>query len=156
MRSLPVERPTLDDPIYSQKNPYQTFLLALSIISSMPLLRGETSSATLAHELGHFTVIAWGVCLLVGSSIVLIGELWPGHTWVSLAIERAGLIPVSAGAGIYSAVVWINAGNVNDVRFIAGVTFAYAASCAWRCIQITRRLRWIRALVAEVNQAHES
>ena len=155
MKSLPVTRPTLDDPIYSQKNPYQAFLVALCIVSSLPLLRGQTSSAVLEQQLGDTMVVTWGATLLVGSLIVLVSEFWRGHTWTALAIERSGLLLVGTGAGIYSVVVWSNAQHIDDIRFIAAVTFAYAGACYWRCLQITRRLRWIRALVAEVNERHE-
>lgn len=156
MKSLPVDRPTLDDPIYSQKNPYQAFLVVLSIISALPLLQGETSSAVLEEQLGDSMVVAWGLSLLIGSTVVLISELWRGHTWTALSIERSGLLLVGTGAGIYSVTVWATAGEVDDIRFVAAITFAYAAACFWRCFQITRRLAWIRKLVAEVNARHES
>lgn len=152
MKTLPIERPTLDDPLYSQKNPHQTFLLVLSLFSAAPLLfGGSTGSATLDAHLGTFTVLMWGVCLLFGSLVALIGEFWPGHTWTALVLERAGLGLVGAGAAIYSFVVFT---TVPDARFAVSITAAYAASCLWRVGQITRRLRWLRALIRGLNTEH--
>lgn len=152
MRSLPLDRPTLDDPLYAQRNPHQTFLLLLSVLSSVPLLRGQTNSAILERELDDTTVILWGITLLIGSVIALAGSFWPRHTWDALVIERFGLALVGAAALIYSAVVWASASEKGPVAFVVSVTAAYGVSCAWRCWQITRRLRWIHKARAEVMQ----
>lgn len=84
MKSLPIDRPTLDDPVYSQKNPYQTFLMGLSVVSSLPLLSGHSGSAVMDEALSDFVVTLWGLLLLIGSLVVLAGEFWRGHTWTSL------------------------------------------------------------------------
>lgn len=150
MKSIPVNRPTFDDPLYSQKNPYQTFLLVLSLYASAPLLAGRSAgSSALDEALNHATFITWGLCLLVGSLITLLGEFWPGHTWNGLVLERTGIGLVGLGALVYSVVVFFNVHT--DVRYVVGVTAAYGLSCAWRVVQITRRLRWIRALIEETN-----
>lgn len=151
MRSLPINRPTLDDPLYSQKNPHQVFLLLLSIVASWPLLRGQASSAVLEKALSDGTVILWGVALLAGSAVALIGDFWRGHTWDALVIERFGLGLVGVAAFVYSWIVWRTAGSQQDVSFAAAITAAYGASCTWRVWQITRRLRWIRQLLNEVE-----
>lgn len=151
MRTLPIDHATLDDPLYSQKNPHQTFLLALSLISAAPLLGGSSGSAALDAHLGHTTVVVWGLCLLVGSAVALVGEFWPGHTWTALVLERAGLGLVGLGAGVYAFVVFT---SVPDARFAVSITAAYAASCLWRVGQITRRLTWLRALIKGLNADH--
>lgn len=152
MRSLPISRPTLDDPLYTQKNAYQTFLLLLSILSSLPLLEGHANSAALDRELDDTTLLLWGTCLLGGSTIALLGEFWRGHTWTGLVIERFGVAVVGVAALVYSWVVWRAAGSQTDVAFVASITSAYGLACAWRTGQITRRLRWIRQLTREVAE----
>lgn len=212
MRTLPINRPTLDDPLYSQKNPHQTFLLALSVLGNLPLLRGDISSAALSSQLSPIAAWTWAACLLVGSLIALGGEFWPGHTWGGLVVERAGLALVAVAAAVYAVVVWVSVGGVltgvhqwglyGTLLAIAGVLayatingpvtavrlaqrtvlaaiagfsvgtyagavwnadprtvgatyavsiqIAYSLSCAWRVGQITRRLRYIDQLRAEL------
>lgn len=218
MRTLPIKRPTLDDPLYSQRNPYQVFLLGLSIIGSIPLLRGYPASSVLASQLSHTAVIFWGTCLLIGSVVALAGEFWPGHTWDGLVIERAGLSLVGLAAAVYAVVVWTSvhgagsdaatvapwafisatcaaaatavwnayldpptppapmlgraavatltgfvvgayAGAVwnlaptsSGVVYVVSIQAAYALSCTWRAVQITRRLRWIHGILDELEQ----
>lgn len=152
MRSLPIHRPTLDDPLYSQKNAYQTFLLLLSILSSLPLLQGHANSAALDRELDNTTLLLWGACLLGGSVFALLGEFWRGHTWNGLVIERFGVGIVGLAALIYSWVVWRHAGDRADVAFVAAITSAYGLACVWRFGQITRRLRWIKAMKQELDE----
>lgn len=150
MRTLPLPRHALDDPIYAQRNTYQTFLLALSILASFPLLHGDPSSALLARVLPNLTVMVWGWTLLAGSVIALVGQFWPGHTWTGLVIERAGITLVGAGAAFYAGVVWYSADG-HGVAYMVAVTTAYALSCGWRTLQITRRLKWMKGLIQEIR-----
>lgn len=156
MKSLDIGRATLDDPLYSQKNPHQTFLLLFSLFAGLPVvLGGESASAALDDAVSPALVTAWASSLLVGSLIALVGEFWRGHTWHSLIIERAGLSLVGTGGAFYSVVLYCTVPDPAGARYVVGITAAYALSCLWRCVQITRRLRWIRGVVEEVNQAHE-
>lgn len=150
---MPVKRPTLDDPMYSQKNPHQVFLLVFSLVSAAPLMwNGQSGVPAMDRALNDLAVQAWGGCLLFGSIMALVGQWWRGHTWNGLVIERSGLGLVGTGAIIYSMVIWFSASNVSGgPRFAAAITMAYGLDCLWRCGQITRRLRWIKALITEVN-----
>jgi hypothetical protein len=154
MKTLPVDRPTLDDPVYSQKNPHQTFLLLFSLFASAPVVfGGESASRALDRTVTPLLVALWGGVLLTGSIIALIGEFWRGHTWTSLYLERIGLALVGCGGAFYALVVYFTIGH--EARYVVGITAAYSLSCLWRVVQISRRLVWIRALVAEVNRRHE-
>lgn len=151
MRTLPIDRPTLDDPLYSQQNPHQTFLLVLSVLSAIPLLRGQTNSALLERELTPTALIAWGACLGVGSAVALVGQFWRGHTWTALGLERAGVGLVGAAIVAYTYVIVAVADDLDDVAYVTSIQTAYAAACLWRVAQITRRRAWLRKLIAELN-----
>ena len=152
MKTLPITRPTLDDPLYTQRNPYQTFLLILAAISSWPLLKGETGSAALEAELSDAAVMLWGVALLAGSLVALLGEFWRGHDWTGHVIERAGLALVGVAALIYATVIWTATDLAHaDVSFAVALTAAWGAACLWRCGQITKRLAWIKGLRRELG-----
>lgn len=151
MKSLPITRPTLDDPIYSQKNPHQAFLLFYSMVVSIPvILGGPSGSGSLSAEYGHLGVVAWAICLLVGSLLAGIGEFWRGHTWDGLVVEAGGLVLLVVGGAIFSFAL---AAQGSDARNVALLTASYAGACLWRVCQIIKRLRWLRGLIAEINGA---
>lgn len=137
----------LGDPLYSQRNPHQFFLLVLSVVAAIGLVEGATGSLVLDEALNQSAVTLWGVCLLVGSLSALVGMWWP-RTWTGLVIERAGLFVVASAAGIYS---WLVYAAAPDVAYTAFVHVAYSLSCFWRVRQITVRLRWVREQVARLN-----
>jgi len=137
----------LGDPLYSQRNPHQLFLLVLSVVAAIGLVEGATGSTILDDALDATAVTLWGICLLTGSRTALAG-MWGPRTWTGLVVERAGLAVVGVAAGIYS---WLVFAVAPDVAYTAFVHIAYALSCLWRVRQITVRLRWVREQVARLN-----
>lgn len=137
----------LGDPLYSQRNPHQFFLLVLSVVAAAGLIEGATGSQILDEALNPNAVTLWGTCLLTGSVTALVGMWWP-RTWTGLVIERAGLAIVASAAGIYA---WLVYAAAPDVAYTAFVHVAYALSCFWRVRQISVRMRWVREQVARLN-----
>ena len=137
----------LGDPLYSQRNPHQFFLLVLSVVAAVGLVEGATGSLVLDEALDQHAVIIWGLCLLIGSVTALVGMWWP-RTYVGLLIERAGLAVVATAAGLYA---WLVYAAAPSVAYTAFVHIAYSLSCFWRVRQITVRLRWVREQVARLN-----
>lgn len=152
MKTLPLHPEALDDPLYVQKNPYQTLLLGMAVLSSWPLLWGRAGSGVIDRELTLAAVMLWGWVLLLGSLTALVGEFWRGRTWTGLVIERSGLAFVGVAALIYAVLVDDKADlHDADVAFVVGVTAAWGAACLWRCWQITKRLRWMRGIREQVR-----
>lgn len=138
----------LGDPLYSQRNPHQIFLLAFSVIAAIGLLEGATGSVVLDDALPGFSIVAWGLFLLLGSSTALFG-MWLPRTYSGLVVERAGLAGVSIAALGYS---WLVYRAAPDAAFTALTHTAYGLSCAWRVKQINARLRWVREQAARLNE----
>lgn len=138
----------MGDPLYSQRNPHQIFLLTFSIFSAVGLVEGSTASPTLSDALGQYVETFWAVCLFGGSAVGLLGMWWQ-RTWTGLVIERAGLALVSGAAMIYSVLVFA---TIEDNSYTAWIHMAYGLSCGWRVGQIFRRLRWVRRMVARANK----
>lgn len=152
MKRIRGTRYQLEDPAYLQRNPYQVFLLGLSVLASFPLLQGHASSGVLERELDDRTVAAWGLLLLVGSVVALVGEFMPGYTWLGLVLERTGLAVVGSAAAIYTGVVLVSVSDRTGVAYLTAIQAAYALSCAWRVGQITRRMRWVRRAIEDFNR----
>ena len=141
------------DPVYTQRDPFETLLLGLSVLASVPLLRGDAGSALLERELDNATVIAWGLALLIGSVLALAGSYWHGHAYAALVVERGGLVLVGGAAAVYALVVLATVDDRGGVAYLTCVQAAYALACGWRCKQITSRLQWIRAMVGNYDDA---
>ena len=137
----------LGDPLYSQRNPHQLFLLLLSVAAASQLWNGGAGSPDLDAAMAGWAVKVWGSGLLAGSLVALVGMWWP-RTWTGLVVERTGLVVVAAVAALYA---WVLGTAGSHLWYSVAIHTAYAASCAWRVAQITRRLRWVSAQVVRLN-----
>lgn len=140
-----------DQPYVPPKNPFQTFLLVFATITSLPLIEGNSGSRILEIALDDLTVTLWGWCLLIGSTLSLIGMWTPNrHRIFGLNLERAGMILTGGAALIYAYVVYEAALRPVDVRYALAIQLAFGFACLWRVLQITRALRW-----SLVNVVHD-
>lgn len=132
-----------DDPYVPPQNPFEVFLLAISLVAALPLLEGDTGSAVLEEYLADGTVALWGAALMTGSTMALGGLYAPYRfAFMGLHLERGGLILSGGAAAIYAWVVVAQAGYVGEVRYITSMQMGYTAACAWRAWQLTRAIRW--------------
>lgn len=132
------------------RNPFQTFLLAICIPASLPLMQGNAGSAVLEESLPDSTVIGWGVCVLFGSVLALMGMYTP-RLWLGWLLERSGLMLAGSAAAIYAGVVAVTAEDVTGVLYALAVHTAFALACGVRAAQITRELRAGRAVMQGGN-----
>lgn len=136
------QRPS--EPFVPPKNPFESFLLFLSLVSSLPLIAGDSGSAALRDRLTPLAVSSWGWCLLVGSAVAMVG-IWLPLRWryFGMLLERAGLILVGGAAALYTIVIVGVASDLNAVRYAAAIQTAYAGACFWRVVQISALIHWI-------------
>lgn len=135
-------------------NPFEVFLLGLSLTSSIGLLRGTSGSAVLDAKLDDVVVSLWGFALAAGSLIALAGvycyrkerTLVPG-----LVLERSGLALVGVAASIYSIVV-ITSVPFGDARWPVSVQIAYASACFFRAWQDHRAIGRTYRIIRRVRR----
>lgn len=137
-RSRPV--PTLD----SGRNPFEVFMLVVSIASGIPLVLGHIVPGSTAALLNPALLVVWAVILIVGSTITLAGAFWPGRRGdIGLLVEQFGLVVVGVGVIVYTAGLLLAA--TGSGRWVAaGVAGAYGLACWYRAWQIQK---WVRAVV---------
>lgn len=124
-------------------NPFEVFLLALSLASAAGFLQGNSGSTVLDSRLSDTVVTLWGIALAVGSALALTGvycyrkeaTLMPG-----LVLERAGLSLVGVAATIYSLIVIHSAADASGIRWTVSIQIAYAAACFFRAWQDHRAI----------------
>jgi hypothetical protein len=138
----------------SGRHPFEIFLLALSIISGLPVLLGKAPApGSINAVVDPLAARAWSVALTCGSALALLGVGWrvpKDPTKVSitgLSLEQVGLVTVASAATFYAVVVVIAAGVSAAVP--ASIILAYAGSCwvrAWQLqgiIKGTRKARHV-------------
>lgn len=118
------------DPLHLGRHPFQTYLLILCIVGSLPLLAGHVTAQSVEETLPLWAAIGWGWCLLLGSVLALVGSYWRGSFANALTMERLGLIGASAAAFLYGFIILIVGGLSGGTA--ACIILAFAAAAAKR------------------------
>lgn len=134
-RTIPASIPYAD-PLHAGRHPFQTFMLVLCIASGLPLLFGQPTSGSIESNLPHWMAVTWGLSLLVGSTLGLLGSFWRGDYDTGLLLERMGLDLAGFAAVAYSVIVVISTGWLG---LLAGaIVLGFGASCLTRARDIGR------------------
>lgn len=125
------------DPLHAGRHPFQTFLLALCVVSGLPLLVGRVSAGSIEEQLPFPLAIVWGFALFLGSITALVGSHWRGDYANALTIERMGLL-VAGAAGVAYAVVILFTVPLHIGLVSSGIVVGFGASCIVRARDIGR------------------
>lgn len=138
-----VNKPVLQDPLISQRSPFETYLLLIGLLAGARVLLGTEVSMSM-ETMSTEIVQLWGGFLFVGCLVALLGMAAPQKrlTWMLLGlhVERFGLTLLAGASGLFSYVMWREAGDAG--AFVAGQNLAFALACITRVVQIARRFRW--------------
>jgi hypothetical protein len=109
--------PSYADPFRAGRHPFQRYLLALAVVGSLPILLGKPTAGSIEALLPPAIVLGWGLLLLVGCGIALVGVFWPLREPITpksfvtaLFLERLGLALVWPTALVYAAIIVILTG----------------------------------------------
>lgn len=123
------------DPLHAGRHPFQTFLLALCVVSGVPLVFGENTASSIAALLPHWMGASWGISLSLGAAIALAGSYWPRRNYATaLTLERVGLVIVGPAAVVYALVILIYGGMGGATAAL--ITLAFGASAIKRARDI--------------------
>lgn len=137
--------PELVDPLAASRHPFETYLLALAVVSGIPLLFGRPNSGSIAATLPPYLVTGWGAVLVLGSSLALIGSFWRGRSATGLVMERTGLVGTGGASMVYAASVMVTAAGWTGL-FAACITAGFGLACFAQARRISTRIR------AAINQ----
>lgn len=141
LRSLRLGKPVLQDPLISQRSPFETYLLVVGVLAGWGVMTGEQVSQAMAVDDGLTHL--WGIFVFVGSLLALLGSLTPQKhplaMVLGLHVERFGLTLLAGACGVYAWILW-DAGE--GARLVAAQNAAFSAACVARVVQIARRFRW--------------
>lgn len=122
------------DPLHAGRHPFQVYLLALCVVSGTPLVLGLVEPRTIEAALPGWLATAWGIFLLTGAAVALVGSYWQGDYANALTLERIGLVLVGSAAVIYGVVIF----TVLDwAGFVSAcITAGFGVSCLSRARDI--------------------
>lgn len=129
------------DPLAASRHPFETYLLALAAISGLPLIIGEPTSGTIDEALPYPLVLVWGLMLLVGSTIALVGLYWRGRSATGLVLERAGLIGVGGASLVYATALVILVQF--EGAFSSCITAGFGLACFTQARRISMRIQMV-------------
>jgi hypothetical protein len=118
-------------------DPFEIFIAFLCFISGVPLAIGNVQPASIEESLPRYLAQAWGIGLVVGSGVVLLGahlahrELKNTRDILSprrgQEIERLGLLLLGYVAVIYAVAIILVGGIAGVVA--ASITFGFGLVC---------------------------
>jgi len=127
------------DPLHAGRHPFQTFMLALAVISGLPLILGHPQPRSIEATLPPWLATTWGVMLFGGAVVALLGSYWLGNYANALTIERIGLLVVGGAACLYGLTLLLVLGPSTAVA--AGIVLGFGLASLKRAFDIGHIMR---------------
>lgn len=133
--------PVLQDPLVSQRNPFEVYLLLVGAVLGAARLVFGFKTSSVIDGLDPMVLTLWSWLITTGCFVGLIGLSLP-KKWieVGLQLERYAMTMVGGGLLVYSGVVYGQVGTAG--LWNASTNGAFALACLTRSWQISRRFRW--------------
>lgn len=112
------------DPLRAGRHPFQIYMLALCVLASLPFLFGYATAEAVEKQLPLWLAFAWGMTMLFGASVALLGSFWSGSIANALTMERFGLAFTGGAALVYGLCV-VGARSAVAPLFVVGVYVGY-------------------------------
>lgn len=119
--------------LFGSRHPFQIYMLMLCLVSGFPLILGKVQAESIEAQLPGWGATAWGLALVGGALVALIGIFMPNRV-NGLLIEGIGLVSVGAAAVIYAIAIIATVGFGGIVA--AGITLGFGLSCIVRWFQL--------------------
>lgn len=126
------------------RNPFQVYLLAFALISSVPAAFGFTDPPpTVRNAIGMGAGRVWVVLLVIGSLVAIVGVIWPRHGILvsvnGLLLEQVGLVIVGCATVFYTSVALAAGGWSTLPPLVTLLGFGAASFVqAWRIQRVIR------------------
>lgn len=128
------------------ENPFELVFGLAAFLSGSALVLGAVAPTSLNATLPPVVVWAWGAIQGMAGLLILVGliirHLRPRLLILGFRLERAGLWPFAAAAGVYGIAALGYAGP--KALYPVGVLVAVSAACVARALAIARLERTIR------------
>jgi hypothetical protein len=141
------------DPMGERRNAFHVFLFGVAALNGFMLALGIPTSSAIDAQLQSFGLRVYGVILLLGAGLVLLGMYWPKEARDGLLIKRVGYVALSVVTFIYSAAVAIT--QPGPGGFLAGsITFVFSCICLYTVHRINKRVNAVIRATARDRNGH--
>lgn len=133
-----------DGRLLGNRNPFQVYLLAFALLSSLPATLGFTTPpATVVSAIGPQPARVWVTLLVFGSTTALVGMVWPRRVALvpvnGLLLEQVGLVIVGCATVFYTLVAITAGGWATLPPLVTLLGFGAASFVqAWRIQKVIR------------------
>ncbi len=135
--------------VISGKNAYQTFLMLLILISSIPLMLGVVNASNPSSALPLWTNQAWGACLFLGALGNLAGVYWRGRLLTGLRFELSSSGLLGLVSILYGILLSIQIGRSALLSVV--IIFLMAVGAGGRIWQIIAAYRQVLFFKKEIS-----
>jgi|SRR6266705_2800855 len=129
-------------------DPRAVFILALCVISGVPLIFASATPGSIASQLNATWVVIWGVMLTLGALVNLIGTLRLDVNGVIL--EQIGSVAVGGASVLYAVAIFTTVQWKGAVP--AAIILGLGVSCFWRYGQLQALLHRAEKAATDAKQ----
>lgn len=135
-------RNVIERPEPSSAHPIVVFTMGLCLLSGVTISAGEARPGSIEATLPPIGVLLWGLCLVLGASLILGGLLLQkanGRLLLGVLFEFVGMASMGVAAILYAAAVLAVVGT--DGIFPISITTGFGVSCLYRGATLYRGIR---------------
>lgn len=123
--------------------PHQVVLLVFATIAGAAYaFRQAPEPKSFDNLISPMLLGVWYTLLLAGGVVGLVGSFWKRNVYRGLLLERASMVMLVSALTLYATAAFVVAGS--GALGAGGSLAAWAVSCVWRGVQITRDLYVLR------------
>jgi hypothetical protein len=133
-------------------DPRAVFILALCVISGVPLIFASATPGSINNQLDSGWVVVWGIMLTFGALVNLIGTLKLDVNGIIL--EQIGSVAVGGATILYAAAILTTLEWKGSVP--AAIVLGLGVSCFWRWGQLQALLHTAERAANDAREQNEN
>lgn len=130
-----------EDPLGVPRNPLAVYLLIICFVSGLGMATGNTTARAVEEGVDPLIGFLWGLILLLGSGVTLVGMYWPWDVRPGLLLKRTGMFCTGVAAIIYGCIVALTMGT--EGLLAGGTIVGFGVACFTQFAIINRRIHSI-------------
>jgi hypothetical protein len=134
------------EPLRWSRSPIQSFFLVLIALTGLLIVLNLSDNA-ITDDMGEPWASIWGICLVVGSLVSLLGSYFPNKL-TGMFIERSGVLLLGSASALWPILIVIKLGIFRS-PFTVVATSIFAVTCFLQVRYINKHINLIIAAITE-------
>lgn len=137
------------DPMGEPRNPFQVFLLLVSLLNGTASLFGSYGAGSVAQYASNINLFIWGFLLFIGSLATLMGMYWLGDKRDGLLVKRMGLVALASPTLIYGIILLMSSDG--HARYAGMIMMGFTLAAAIQAHRVNSHIKAIIQLTEHLN-----